>query len=108
MFFLQLESYLFIWFLLLFYLVFFQFPFSRDILLSYGLCDVSRKSIRHILTDEKGGNAAIIVVGGAAESLDAHPGSCILTLKNRKGFIREALTTGCLFIYLFFCLHSHY
>ena len=41
-----------------------------------------------------GGNAAIIVVGGAAESLEAIPGAATLTLKNRKGFVRMALKTG--------------
>ena len=36
----------------------------------------------------------MIVVGGAEEALDAHPGHHILTLKKRKGFIKMALQTG--------------
>lgn len=34
------------------------------------------------------------VSGGAEEALDAHPGYHTLTLKSRRGFIREALKTG--------------
>lgn len=35
-----------------------------------------------------------IIVGGAQEALDARPGAYRLLLKNRKGFIRLALTHG--------------
>ena len=59
-----------------------------------GVCDVSKESIHHIVAKQGAGNAAVIVVGGAAESLDARPGSYTLTLKNRKGFARLALQTG--------------
>ena len=41
---------------------------------------------------------AVIVVGGASESLDARPGSSRITLKRRKGFIRMALLTWYNFI----------
>lgn len=40
------------------------------------------------------GNAITIVVGGAAESLAAVPGTADLTLKRRMGFLRLALTQG--------------
>tara|TARA_B100001758_G_scaffold18568_1_gene13172 strand:+ start:312 stop:935 length:624 start_codon:yes stop_codon:yes gene_type:complete len=40
------------------------------------------------------GNAVVIVVGGANEAMDAHPGTAILTLAKRKGFVRLALKTG--------------
>ena len=63
-------------------------------MMSFGICDVSKESIINICTKQGGGNAAIIVVGGAAESLDAHPGSTTLTLKDRKGFVRMAIMTG--------------
>eukprot|EP01006_Ploeotia_vitrea_P046058 TRINITY_DN66990_c5_g3_i4.p1 TRINITY_DN66990_c5_g3~~TRINITY_DN66990_c5_g3_i4.p1 ORF type:complete len:160 (-),score=79.35 TRINITY_DN66990_c5_g3_i4:998-1477(-) len=36
----------------------------------------------------------IVVLGGAKESLDAHPGLYDLTLKNRKGFVKIALEHG--------------
>jgi 2-acylglycerol O-acyltransferase 2 len=40
------------------------------------------------------GRAITIVVGGARESLDAHPYSLRLVLKRRKGFVKMALRTG--------------
>jgi len=36
----------------------------------------------------------VIVVGGAEEAFDAHPGTYTLILKPRKGFIKLALRTG--------------
>ena len=55
---------------------------------------MSKESIEWITTKQGKGNAAIIVVGGAEEALEAHPNNYRLTLKNRKGFIRMALKTG--------------
>jgi hypothetical protein len=40
------------------------------------------------------GSSLTIVVGGAAESLSAHPGTADLTLKRRKGFIKLAIRGG--------------
>lgn len=40
------------------------------------------------------GRAITIVVGGAAESLDAKPYSLRLVLKRRKGFVKIAIRTG--------------
>ncbi len=40
------------------------------------------------------GNSVLLVLGGAKESLDAHPGTFDLTLKDRKGFVKIALMTG--------------
>ena len=36
----------------------------------------------------------MLVLGGAAESLNAHPGKLELVLRGRKGFVRIALQTG--------------
>lgn len=66
----------------------------REILLSIGLIESSKESIEYVLNDDKKGRAVVIVIGGAAEALDAHPGKHTLTLANRKGFVREALKTG--------------
>lgn len=66
-------------------------------LLALGLVDVSRDSINYVCGKKGGGNAAIIVVGGAAESLEAVPGRATLVLKKRKGFVKMALKTGCVF-----------
>ena len=58
------------------------------------MCDISRESCEHLLTKAGKGHSICIVVGGAVEALDAHPGKYILTLKPRKGFIKLALRTG--------------
>ena len=85
-------------------LVNFRWPFHRDYLLSLGVCDVSKESITHICTKQGTGNAAIIVIGGAAESLEAYPGAATLMLKNRKGFVKMALKTG----YVIERIHSYF
>lgn len=60
----------------------FTIPFYREILLFLGVCSVSKRSCERIL--RKGNGSAItIVVGGAAESLSAHPGTADLTLRKR-------------------------
>jgi hypothetical protein len=49
----------------------------------------------------------ILVVGGVAEMRETHPERIRIVLKNRKGFIKVALTTGVdigkmeIFVYLF-------
>ena len=72
----------------------FYLPFFREYILKLGLCSVSKKSIEHLLTKNGKGSAAMIVVGGASEALDARPGTLDLTLKNRKGFVKLALRHG--------------
>jgi len=71
----------------------FKIPFLREILMWFGVSSVSKKSCETIL--KKGaGQAIVIVVGGAEESLDAHPGQNEITLKKRKGFVKLALNHG--------------
>jgi Diacylglycerol acyltransferase len=60
----------------------FNMPIYREILLLLGVCSVSRKSCSNILKGGPG-QAITIVVGGAAESLAAHPGTADLTLRKR-------------------------
>ncbi|CAN8021047.1 unnamed protein product [Ixodes persulcatus] len=74
----------------------FRFPIHRDLLLSAGICASTPKSIDFILgaKQQDKGNAAVLVVGGAIEVLDAHPGSYRLYLSRRKGFVRKALQHG--------------
>lgn len=59
-----------------------------------GLVVASKKSVSHVLSNGKGGNVAVIVIGGAEESLDAYPGSLTLNILKRKGFIKMALKHG--------------
>ncbi|KAF8579951.1 DAGAT-domain-containing protein [Ramaria rubella] len=71
----------------------FRMPIYRDILLALGICSVSKKSCASILKGGPG-QAITIVVGGAAESLRARPGTNDLTLKKRLGFIKIAIQYG--------------
>eukprot|EP00744_Colponema_vietnamica_P001466 GILI01002429.1.p1 GENE.GILI01002429.1~~GILI01002429.1.p1 ORF type:complete len:335 (-),score=75.92 GILI01002429.1:72-1076(-) len=71
----------------------FKIPIFREFLLYHGLCDVSRESCNNILRRGPG-NSIMIVIGGAAEALDAHPKTYTLTLAKRKGFVKVALTNG--------------
>eukprot|EP01100_Stratorugosa_tubuloviscum_P012638 TRINITY_DN6049_c1_g1_i1.p1 TRINITY_DN6049_c1_g1~~TRINITY_DN6049_c1_g1_i1.p1 ORF type:complete len:346 (+),score=149.23 TRINITY_DN6049_c1_g1_i1:53-1039(+) len=66
----------------------FYFPLWREIVLGCGLIDSSRNSAEYCL---KTGKSVMIVVGGAAEALNARPGTVELTLKKRKGFISLAM-----------------
>ncbi|XP_053163413.1 diacylglycerol O-acyltransferase 2 [Hemicordylus capensis] len=72
----------------------FRVPLLRDYLMSGGICPVNRDSIDYILSKNGSGNAVVIVVGGAAESLNSTPGRHSVTLKNRKGFVKQALRHG--------------
>lgn len=76
-------------------------PVLRSLLIACGFCDVSRESIEWILTRQGTGNAAIIVVGGVEEGLEANPGSYNLVLKNRKGFVKMAIQTGACLVPVF-------
>ena len=71
----------------------FYFPFTREVLLALGIGSVSKESVLTNLTRTPGSSAAI-VIGGAAEALDARPGWATLTLARRKGFVKMALATG--------------
>eukprot|EP01099_Mayorella_cantabrigiensis_P005135 TRINITY_DN4011_c0_g1_i1.p1 TRINITY_DN4011_c0_g1~~TRINITY_DN4011_c0_g1_i1.p1 ORF type:complete len:330 (+),score=74.96 TRINITY_DN4011_c0_g1_i1:81-1070(+) len=71
----------------------FKIPIFREYLLWMGLCDVSRNSCDYIL--QRGpGKSIMIVVGGAAEALDAQPNQYELTIARRKGFVKVALQNG--------------
>ncbi|KAJ7780289.1 DAGAT-domain-containing protein [Mycena maculata] len=71
----------------------FNIPFYRDVMLAMGICSVSKTSCSNILKSGPG-SAITIVVGGAAESLSAHPGTADLTLRRRVGFIKMAIRHG--------------
>jgi hypothetical protein len=71
----------------------FSMPLYRDIILALGICSVSKRSCSNILQSGPG-SAITIVVGGAAESLSARPGTADLTLRKRLGFIKIAIQNG--------------
>ncbi|XP_004620957.1 2-acylglycerol O-acyltransferase 3 [Sorex araneus] len=72
----------------------FRLPVYRDYIMALGLCPVSRQSLDFLLSQGQPGQAVVILVGGAQESLDAMPGEHRLTLRKRKGFVRLALRHG--------------
>ncbi|XP_017132701.1 diacylglycerol O-acyltransferase 2 [Drosophila elegans] len=83
----------------------FHVPFMREVLRCWGLVSVSKEALIRMLSksndpkhkdngDGFTSNAVAILVGGAQETMDSHPGEYILTLKNRKGFVRLAIRTG--------------
>ncbi|EIN06275.1 DAGAT-domain-containing protein [Punctularia strigosozonata HHB-11173 SS5] len=78
----------------------FQIPLYRDIMLALGICSVSKQSCSNILRRGPG-QAITIVVGGAAESLAAHPGTADLTLRKRLGFIKIAIQHGAALVPVF-------
>ncbi|VDO41272.1 unnamed protein product, partial [Onchocerca flexuosa] len=70
-------------------------PLRREWGMLYGLIDCSKESLHYVLnTTNSINNIVVLIVGGAEEALDAHPGSHILTLNKRKGFIKIAIETG--------------
>lgn len=72
----------------------FQIPFYELFLTMMGVCDSSKESCNYILKQGKG-NSIMLAIGGSKESLDARPSSeYLLTLRNRKGFVKIALTNG--------------
>jgi len=71
----------------------FKIPFYREYIMGLGICDVRRESCDNILQSGHG-QSIMIVVGGAAEALDSKPGSYVLTLANRKGFVKVAMANG--------------
>lgn len=71
----------------------FRLPLYRELLLSLNICSVSRRSCERILRQGPG-HSLMIVVGGAAESLNAYPFTYDLTLKRRLGFVKVALRAG--------------
>ncbi|XP_054611693.1 2-acylglycerol O-acyltransferase 3b [Dunckerocampus dactyliophorus] len=72
----------------------FRIPLFREYLMGGGLVPVSKPSLVHLLSKSGTGNAVVIVIGGAAESLASHPGEHTVLLGQRKGFVRVALEFG--------------
>eukprot|EP01134_Creolimax_fragrantissima_P003176 CFRG3176T1 len=73
----------------------FKIPFYRDYIMALGFADVGRTSINnHLGPKSPDGTSCLIVVGGAAEALDAVPDTMDLTLLKRKGFVKMAIKNG--------------
>ncbi|XP_015726817.1 2-acylglycerol O-acyltransferase 1 [Coturnix japonica] len=74
--------------------IWFGCPFFREYVMSAGMVSASKESVSYVLNNAEGGHASVIVIGGAEESLNAHPGSLTLNILKRKGFIKMALKHG--------------
>jgi len=72
--------------------VIFSLPGARELFLAGGFRDASRSVCERILSE---GKSLYIITGGEAESLLSAPGTDILVLKPRLGFVRLALKHGC-------------
>lgn len=72
----------------------FRIPLFRDYIMAAGLYPVSKASLTHLLSKSGKGNAVVIVIGGAAESLSSSPGENTVVIKQRKGFVKVALEFG--------------
>lgn len=72
----------------------FLLPFYREFFMASGAVSATRESMDYLLGSEATGRALCLVVGGAKESLDCHPGTVCLHLKKRKGFCKMALRHG--------------
>lgn len=72
----------------------FKIPLFRDYIMSAGLSPVSKPSLVHRLSKSGTGNAVVIIIGGAAESLESFPGVNTVVMRQRKGFVRMALEFG--------------
>lgn len=72
----------------------FKIPLMREYIMSAGLYPVSKASLKHLLSRSSKGNAVVIVIGGAAESLASSPGVNTVVVKHRKGFVKLALQFG--------------
>ncbi|XP_073812550.1 diacylglycerol O-acyltransferase 2-like [Musca autumnalis] len=83
----------------------FRIPFLREVVRLWGLVSCSKQSLMYYLNksndpkhpDNRDGftsNAVALLVGGAEESLESHPGRYVLVLKERKGFVKIAIRSG--------------
>eukprot|EP00659_Diplonema_papillatum_P017499 gene17500-26926_t len=71
----------------------FKLPLWRELVKASAMGDASKGCLNRVLTGPPG-NSALLVVGGAEESLGAVPGTFDLVLKKRKGFVKIAMQNG--------------
>lgn len=69
-------------------------PIFREIAMALGIINVSYDSCKFVLSQQGPGHSVAIVIGGSSEVLNMFPGSYILTLERRRGFVKLALETG--------------
>ncbi|KAF5307030.1 hypothetical protein FQR65_LT07173 [Abscondita terminalis] len=72
----------------------FLIPYFREMLLVFGCCSASEKSLNYLLSKPNGGNAVALILGGRDEMNYVHKKDYHIVLKRRKGFARVALKNG--------------
>lgn len=73
----------------------FVMPFTRENLIALGLGNASAACLKGALgASAPSGSSAVLVTGGALESMYAHPYYSKVVLKERAGFVKIALQTG--------------
>jgi len=72
----------------------FWIPFFRDLWSTTGSVAATKKGMESILLEKAGGQAAVLVPGGAPEALNCDKGEVRLILKKKKGFVKLALRCG--------------
>ncbi|CAD5221880.1 unnamed protein product [Bursaphelenchus okinawaensis] len=73
----------------------FLYPLRSFCMAMRGFIPSNFSNIFKVVSHKQGGNAVILAVGGAEESLESHEGNYKLVLNSRKGFVRLALKSGC-------------
>jgi len=68
-------------------------PITHDNISFLGIGDASKKALQIALTHAPG-SSALLVTGGAKESMTAHPHTSKVVLKNRAGFVKVAIRNG--------------
>ncbi|KAJ3284866.1 diacylglycerol O-acyltransferase 1 [Rhizoclosmatium sp. JEL0117] len=69
----------------------FSVPIVKDYFMAVGMISVDKEALQYVL---RRGESVVIVVGGAREAMDARPGTNVLSLQKRFGFVKIALQTG--------------
>ncbi|GMR40703.1 hypothetical protein PMAYCL1PPCAC_10898 [Pristionchus mayeri] len=72
----------------------FSSPIRREILMLAGMGAVTKRNIQWVVRQEDKGQALAIAIGGLNEAIVSAPGQYFLKLKNRKGFVKIALSEG--------------
>lgn len=62
--------------------------------MALGYVSASKKSLLYLLDKKKKGNVALLMLGGAIETVYSYKNTMNICIKNRKGFIKIAIQTG--------------
>ena len=72
----------------------FKVPVFRENCLMLGMGDASKECLMRALSSKRPGGCAVLVTGGARESMLAHPYTSKVVLKDRAGFVKVAIRAG--------------